>query len=309
VRARQAEGEASMLAAIGRKIDTKIPANATPREAAALLRDNVSKQYTEAVTTVPLSAYHNFAAPIAQITSKLPTIPGQSQGAISGVLNDIVQAENLIRSAPSARVAGDKWKEIDSFLGTLGAGYAPIKDAWRKSFHDIAGPEASHKMLNADLSHKATTAVEKALGSSDAATSLQLVRSLRKHDLDPAAIRQDASKYVGDTSNLSSKAAEINKIAEAGNELATKNIAPWVIPQVAAAAGIGASTLGIPTMASLLAAATAGTASAYTKSMGKYMSGQLGNKQRLIAQSLREGLGKNIARRAAGAYATEQEKR
>lgn len=308
VRARQAEGAGNLVAGLGREMDVKIPADATAREAAQLIEDSVHAKYTAAVTTPKLAQYQQFTAPQAtDIAGILKHIPDSDARTTSNILKAFTNGQDFIRSAPSSRVAGDKWKEIDTYLGAQGAGFAPIKDLWRKSFADIAGPEATTKLMDANLSHRASLAVRKALGQRDAPTALQLVQALRKHDLDPAAIAADAGKYIPDTSNLSAKARAINEFGELGHDIANKNIAPWVIPQVAAALGLGSMYGSAGAVLPVAAGAALGTQAAYTKPMQRYMTGQLGKTQRAVAKSLREGAGKNVARRTLSELAQENE--
>jgi len=309
VHARQKESTQALAGLYGKKMGIDVEPGATGQEVLKAANDAVEKGYSDAIVAMKPDGHTKFAPDMTIIKDQLNSITGVNPAIARATAADIVKQTAAIKAAKTKVEAGHLWKALDADLGALGDKFSKVKDTWRSAFHDIAGPEASHKMLNADLTFRQAEALKKGIGFGDTSSPLQLVKGLRRQAIDPEQVVANAQKYIPDASNLGAKAQELNQLGEGANQIMSSKPHPLgMASQIAAALGAGglySGAVAIPAMAGVGMGTAAGL---YTKKVLPYATGQLGKSQRAIATSLREGTTQQVAKRAGAAYANKEKK-
>jgi len=316
VRARQQEAVDAGIHSLAAQLDVPTVPAENAWDVLGKLKSKVDATYVEAFQEVPPGALNNFAHNVNSTAQQLSSMRGVQSGDSRDILRDITLGTAQIKNAASPEEAARIWKDVDRLIGDKGERYKATQDEWRKSFHTIAGPDASAKMLKADLVARQVNAIEKAVGAEKQVTPQKLAKALRKKGIDPQQVMQNAAQHgvvPQDVTRLGIDAAKLNNVADIVEQHAAPHRSPWVLPQIAAAIGMGgaygalggsvsAAGVAIPT---LLGAGAARLA--YSKPGMKYMTGQMGQRQRALARFLREGHGKTAARRLGATYLAEEE--
>jgi len=318
VRARQKESMDAGIHVLAKQLDVPTVPAENAWDVTQKLSTKVNDLYTEAFQEVPPDALKNFSHSLNSIVQKLSTIRGIKAGDSRDIARDISLATNQIKEATSPEEAARIWKDTDALIGEKGARFKPIQDSWRASFHAVAGPDATAKILKADLADRQVRAITKAVAAKTSVTPQMLAKELRKKEIKPAAVMQNAAQYGAtpqDVTKLGIDAANLNNVADIMDKQAIINRSPWMLPQIIGALGAGtaygalgggisAAGVAIPTALGAAAARLA-----YSKPGMKYMTGQIGPRQRAIAQFLREGYGKTAARRIGATTLADEENR
>lgn len=296
-RARQAAAAAAVTPALGRTMGVPNLTATAPQEVIAQLRQYTDDAYSAAARQAT-DLNKNFKYDLRQAYTTLTHTRGIDPGIGKQLMRDLQLAQRQIAAAPDATTAAAVWKDMDALIGQAGERFKPLQDQWRASFHKVAPHNASAAFLRADLLDRQVRAIEKGVGTKTDVTPEQLVRGLRTVDIKPRAVEANAKQYVHPqtAASLSQQAAKVNELGDAAANMTRRHQSPWVLPQAAAALGAGAYWGGA---SKLLPAALAGAglaSAAFTKPGVKWATSQYPRTLQL-AEWLRQGTGKQVARR------------
>jgi len=296
-RARQADAAAATAPALGRAMGAPNLTATAPQEVVDQLRQYTSDAYSAAARQA-LDLNKTFKYDLQQAFNTISQTRGIDPGIGKQLMRDLSLARQQIAAAPDAASAAAVWKDMDALIGQAGERFKPLQDQWREAFHKVAPHNASAALLRADLLDRQVRALEKGVGTKTDVTPEQLVRGLRTVDIKPHAVEANARKYVHPqtAASLGQQAAKVNELGEAAASLAKRRQSPWVIPQAAAALGVGTYWGGASTLLPAVLAGAGGASAAYTKPGLKWATSQYPRALQL-SEWLRQGAGKQAARR------------